>query len=188
MSHICQYCKKTFLNKNNLEKHINHPSQKCIEFRNSLKKTITHAMNIVVRVPDPVEVKNLDILKNYNKEIELKDKEDPGSSKEINKLNNIIITLENKIKEYQTLSLDYEKKCLEYETLNQKYETRVEDYKSLINDYKSLINDYQKDYFDCLDKYILAFKENYDLKKSLQKSSDFNQMIELKYINISKSN
>jgi chromosome segregation ATPase len=167
MSHICQYCKKTFLNKNNLEKHINHPSQKCIEFRNSLKKTITHAMNVVARVPDPVEVKNLDILKNYNKEI--------------NKLNNIIITLENKIKEYQTLNLDYEKKCLEYETLNQKYETRVEDY-------KSLINNYQKDYFDCLDKYILAFKENYDLKKSLQKSSDFNQMIELKYINISKSN
>jgi light-regulated signal transduction histidine kinase (bacteriophytochrome) len=188
MSNICQYCKKTFLNKNNLEKHINHPSQKCLEFRNSLKNTeIKEGPKLSINIDiskdynqEISELKKKHSLELQNKEIELKNK-----NEEINKLN---LMLENKIKEYlslthgyQILSQDYQIKCLEYETRNQEYETIVEDY-------KSLVNDYQKDYFDCLDKYILAFKENYDLKKSLQKSSDFNQMIEQRHINLSKSN
>lgn len=173
MSHICQYCKKTFLNKHNLDKHISHPSQKCLEFRHSLKKPENYISSINVNITkehrssaedkqEILELKKQHLIELQNKEIHLQIKE-----KEINELKNLNFILENKIKEYET-------KCFDYETI--------------VDDYKSLVNDYQKDYFDCLDKYISAFKENYDLKKSLQKSSDFNQMIEQRHINLSKSN
>jgi hypothetical protein len=115
----------------------------------------------------------INIYNSHNKVTSINEKENKHSL-QIENMNILIEIKDKEISDLQNTIKDYERRVFEYETI--------------VEDYKSLVNDYQKDYFDCLDKYILAFKENYDLKKSLQKSSDFNQMIELKYINISKSN
>ena len=37
MSYTCQYCQKSFLTDNNLKKHINSPSKKCLEL---MKKVV----------------------------------------------------------------------------------------------------------------------------------------------------
>jgi hypothetical protein len=61
-----------------------------------------------------------------------------------------------------------------------KLESKILDYQKMIEEYKVLLYEYQKDYFDCLHRYIILFQENNELKKQLEKNNN-NKEIDISF-------